>query len=135
MTIPILIKILFAFFLVDLFIIAVWAAIELVDEIRKRIRETPGDEEDGGRIMEVGGQRTEGTARGYARPTLVRTARGYARPTDGRPAARGYSRPTLVRTAREDSRPTLVRTARGDSRPTDGRPAARGDSRPTELEC
>ena len=82
MTIPILIKILFAFFLVDLFIITVWFGIELVDEIRKRIRETPEDLEGGGRITEVGGQRTEGTAREDSRPTLVRTARGYARPTE-----------------------------------------------------
>jgi hypothetical protein len=41
MTIPFLIQVLFAFFFVDVFIITVWAAIELVDEIRKRIRETP----------------------------------------------------------------------------------------------
>jgi hypothetical protein len=53
-TIPFLIHILFAFFLVDVFIITVWAAIELVDEIRKRIRETP---EDGDRKTEDRGQK------------------------------------------------------------------------------
>ena len=45
MTIPFLIQILFAFFLVDLFIITVFFGIELVDEIKKRIRETPEEDE------------------------------------------------------------------------------------------
>lgn len=46
MTIPFLIQILFAFFLVDMFIITVFFGIELIDEIRKRLRETPEDLDD-----------------------------------------------------------------------------------------
>jgi len=66
MTIPIVIKILFAFFLVDMFILTVWAAIELVDEIRKRLKETPEGDEPPRR------QDAESTARGDSRPTELK---------------------------------------------------------------
>lgn len=73
MTIPFLIQILFAFFLVDMFIITFWFGIELVDEIRKRIKETP-EEEDGGQRTEVGVQRAITTSPRPSPPRVERVA-------------------------------------------------------------